>query len=422
MTRTELLEMVRNGENSGVEFKCDTIDNRNLARELVGFLNFSGGCMVLGIDDNGIICGLSRVDQECNQSPESRRTYKRLEEWIMQICRDKIKPEIIPYFEVFYDLEPGKDVAVIEVDRGWTVHHLWHENHRTYYIRVGTTTREASPEELERLFQRRGNLRVEMRGVPGTSREDLDMRRLIDYFGRVRQQLPSDIQEMTWDNLLLNTEIMKKEDKRNLVTVGGILLFGKNPKKLLTQAGISAWAFQGVEKDYDFRDRANFIGPMVSLFGDNGLVDNGLVEQAVEFIRRNTRLEAHLEDGIRRVERREYPDTVIREAVVNALIHRDYLLSSTDIEISLFSDRLEIISPVSPPNGITPDSMRVGCRVPRNQLLTNTMRDYGYVEQMGMGIPRKIIKGMKAHNGTEPDLIAEGERFILRLWKEKKHE
>ncbi len=63
--------------------------------------------------------------------------------------------------------------------------------------------------------------------------------------------------------------------------------------------------------------------------------------------------------------------------------------------------------------------MRVGCRAARNQLIKDTMRDYGYMEHMGMGIPRKIIRGMQAHNGTEPDLIAdlEGEQFTLRLWK-----
>jgi ATP-dependent DNA helicase RecG len=417
MTRAELLEIIRNGENSGAEFKIDTIDNRGLAKEIVGLVNFSGGYIVLGIDDEGGVCGLNRADAS---SGPSKRSYKGLEEWVMQICRDIVRPEIIPYFEIFRDLEPGKDVAVIEVERGWTVHHLWHKNHRTYFIRVGTTTREASPDELERLFQRRGALRVEMRGMPGTTIEDLDMRRLKDYFGRVRQQLTADDTEAAWSNLLINTELMKRDDSHNLVTLGGMLLFGRNPRKFLTQAGITAFAFQGAEKDYDFKDRATFTGPMLPLLSEHGIVENGTVEQAIEFIRRNTRVEAHLDDGIRRVERREYPDEVLREAVVNALVHRDYLLSSTDIELSLYSDRLEIISPGSPPNGITPESMKAGCRVARNQLLTFIMRDYGYMEQIGMGIPRKIVKGMREHNGTEPDLIAENERFVLRLWREKK--
>ena len=78
---------------------------------------------------------------------------------------------------------------------------------------------------------------------------------------------------------------------------------------------------------------------------------------------------------------------------------------------------LEIISPGSLPNGINPERMKAGCRAARNQLLKDVMRDYGYLEHMGMGIPRKIIKGMKEHNGTEPDLVQEEERFIVRLWR-----
>ena len=102
---------------------------------------------------------------------------------------------------------------------------------------------------------------------------------------------------------------------------------------------------------------------------------------------------------------------------VNALVHRDYLLSGTDIELSIYEDRIEIISPGRLQNGITPTRMRTGCRSARNQLLKDVMRDYGYLEHMGMGVPRKIVRGMLEHNGTEPDLVEDGERFIVRLWK-----
>lgn len=107
----------------------------------------------------------------------------------------------------------------------------------------------------------------------------------------------------------------------------------------------------------------------------------------------------------------------MREAIVNALIHRDYLLSSTDVEISIFADLLEVISPGRLPNGITPDSMRAGTRAARNQLLKDVMRDYRYLELMGMGVPRKIIRLMREQNGTETDLVPDNERFMVRLWK-----
>ena len=67
---------------------------------------------------------------------------------------------------------------------------------------------------------------------------------------------------------------------------------------------------------------------------------------------------------------------------------------------------------------MTPERMRAGCRSARNELLKDVMRDYGYLEHMGMGVPRKIVRGMRELNGTEPDLIEDGERFTVRLWKD----
>lgn len=371
----------------------------------------------------------------------------------MQACRDKIRPEIIPYFETIRDVEPGKDVAVVEVERGWNVHHVWHEQHRTYYIRVGTLSREASPEELERLFQQRGAFRVELRPVSGSSLDDLDPRRLVDYFTRVRSQsVPLDEppakwregseeqakrddpdrwrevyeqmlrvwggeQRAAWESLLVNTEILDAGG-RHPATVAGLLLFGKNPKRYLPQSGIDAVAYDGPEKEYAAGERLSLRGPMVALRAADGtVVESGLVEEAVEFVRRNTQVTASLVDGARREDRRDYPEEAVREAIVNALVHRDYLLSGTDIELSVYSDRLEIVSPGRLPNGITPERMRIGCRAARNQLLKDTMRDYGYLEHMGMGVPRKIVSLMRERNGTEAELIEDGERFTVRLWK-----
>jgi len=445
MTRTELLEIIKNGENSGTEFKRDTLDNRKLAKEIVAFANLYGGRILLGVDDEGSIAGITRPN---------------LEEWVMTACRDKIRPEIIPYYEVIHDVEPGKHVAIVRVERGWTVHHVWHSNHRTYYIRVGTLSREAGPEELERLFQQRGAFRLETRAVSGTSIRDLDRRRLIKYFSRIRQQTippsipPNEIKkqaeqkartianerdgeiqwerfyedifrelekkwieesEHEWQMLLVNTEFLSDEPGYP-ATVAGLLLFGKNPNRFLPQAGIDAVAYPGREKDYTAKERLTIRGAMVPLAGSQGLVENGLVEQAVEFITRNTGVKVQLIDGVRRENRWAYPEEALREAIVNALVHRDYLLSGSDIELSIYEDRLEVGSPGRLPNGITPERMLTGCRAARNQLLKDVMRDYGYLEHMGMGIPRKIVKSMQAHNGTMPELIVEEEALVVRLW------
>jgi ATP-dependent DNA helicase RecG len=396
-TRTGLLEIIGHGESSEVEFKRDVVQNHDLARELVAFSNLGGGSVLLGVEDDGAVSGITRAD---------------LEEWVMTACRDKIRPGIIPFFEVVRNVEPGKDVAIVRVTRGYDVHSVWHNNRNTYYIRAGTQSREPSPEELGRLFQQRGSFRAELRPVSGSTVADLDLRRLRDYFGRIRQQeVPADEDEAAWKLLLVNTEIMAEEG----VTMGGMLLFGRTPNRFLAHAGIDAAAFPETEKDYAARERATLRGPMTSLQGaDGSLIENGLVERALEFVRRNTPVSAVLEDG-RRIEKPAYPPEALREGIVNALIHRDYLLTSTDIELAIYRDRLEIISPGRLPNGITPARMRAGTRAARNQLLKDVMRDYGYLEHMGMGIPRKIIQAMKSHNQTDPGLIEDQDRFILRL-------
>ena len=398
-TRTELLEIMANGENSGVEFKRDDLRTQDLAKELVAFSNLEGGMVLLGVEDDGRVTGLTR--------------QKNLEEWVMSVCRDKIRPAIVPFFETIRDVENANDVAIVRVTRGYDVHALWHNNTNRYLMRVGTQSREASREELARLFQRRGSIRAELRPVSGATLATLDRRRLRNYFSDIRQQdVPDDEDGDAWRSLLVNTEIMTEEG----VTVGGILLFGKTPNGFLPHAGIDAVAYPGTEQDYDARERVALRGPMTPLLSGSGeIVENGLVEQALDFVRRNTRMTVGTEGG-RRVERPAYPADALREGVVNALIHRDYLLTSTDIELALYDDRLEIVSPGRLPNGITPDRMRAGTRAARNQLLKDVMRDYRYLEHMGLGIPRKIIKGMKEHNGTQPDLIERDERFIVRLF------
>ena len=398
-TRTALLEMIANGENSGVEFKRDVLQNHELARELVAFSNLEGGMVLLGVDDDGTVAGLTR---------------NRLEEWVMTACRDKIRPGIIPYFETISDVRPGADVAVARVPRGGDVHSQWHNNRNTYYIRVGTQSREPTPQELSRLFQQRGTFRADLRPVSGSKIADLDRRRLKDYFERVRQQdVPADDDGEGWRTLLVNTGVMVEEG----VTLSGMLLFGRAPNRFLPQAGIDAVAFPGTEKGYAAKERGALRGPMTPLMGRDGTVlEAGLADQALEFVRRNTAVIAGLEDGARRVERPTYPIDAVREAVVNALIHRDYLLTYTDIELAVYRDRLEIVSPGTLPNGITPQRMRAGTRAARNQLLKDVMRDYGYLEHMGMGVPRKIVRGMKEHNETDPDLVEQDERFIVRLF------
>lgn len=406
-TRLEVLELMRNGENSGVEFKRDTVEPRRLAKELVALSNLDGGRVLLGVDDDGSVAGVTRTN---------------LEEWVMQVCRDKVRPEIIPFYEVVRDVAPGKDVVIVRVDPGYDVHHAWHDQHRTYYIRVGTLSREASPEELSRLFQQRGSVRAELRPVSGSGLAALDARRYRDYFERVLEgkvAVPADAGSADWQRLLTLTEMLTESGSASMA---GLLLFGRQPHRFLPQSGIDAVAYPGTAKDYATLERAVLRGPLTALLsideqGRQSVVEAGLVEQGLDFVRRNAGTESHLVDGARREDRSAFPEDAVREALVNALVHRDYLLSATTVELSLYSDRLEVISPGRLPNGITVERMRAGARAARNELLKDVMRDAKYLEHMGMGVSRKIVAGMLAHNGTDPEFIEGDESLTVRLWR-----
>jgi ATP-dependent DNA helicase RecG len=404
MRTDELHELIRSGEDSGLEFKRDVVENHEVAKELVSFLNLNGGTLLLGIEDDGTIAGTTRAD---------------LEEWIAELCRRKVDPPIIPYMTWVKDAEPGKHVMAVRVPVGPDKPYArLHNDRRNYFIRVGSTCREASRDELERMFQASGRVSYGLKPVPGSTFEDLDHNRLRDYFTRILQQPCPDIGDLAaWQRLLCNIEFMTEAAGPAAPTVDGMLLFGRGPRRFLPQSGVRAIAYQGVQPDYATRADEQLAGPLVPLFDDQGtVVSAGLVEQSLDFIRRNTTSTAVIDPNGRRIDRPAYPHEVLREAVVNALVHRDYSIVGTDVTVSIFADRLEIESPGRLPNTATVDALKVGFRYARNQTLVNVMRDYRYVDFRGMGIREKIIPGMCAHNGTEPDLIDKPHAFLVRLW------
>ena len=427
MNRTELEELIRNGENSGVEFKRDDVVPERLAKELAALLNLEGGHLLLGVEDDGTVTGLTRAP-------------KQVEEWIMEVARVHLRPAAIPFWETL-KLDDGNVVGVISLpaDAPDKPYKAKRGSAWVTQVRVGTTTRDATDAEEARLYMQSGHLQYDRKPVSGATFDDLDLRRLVNYFRDLRKQwAPEDTGLESWLHLLVNTELMAEARPRPMPSAGGLLLFGLKPNRFLPQAGISAVAYSGTKKDYDAKVRATLRGPAVSLFpalsDDPGqplysllpltfsepgnAVEAGVIEQALDFVRRNIEVTAWIENGGRRLERWDYPLEAVREALVNAVAHRDYTITVTDIKISIYTDRIAIISPGRLPNTVTVDKMRAGYRASRNELIKEVLRDYRYIEATGLGVPRRIIDGMRAHNGTEPDLIEEDDRFLVRLWKE----
>jgi ATP-dependent DNA helicase RecG len=165
--------------------------------------------------------------------------------------------------------------------------------------------------------------------------------------------------------------------------------------------------FDGTDKEYQARLDDVLDGPMVGLWkkengGSRELVSAGIMEHFLQLTRPFLTVEAdHISEGMRRERKWHYPHEVIREVVINALAHRDWT-RSVDIEISVYRNRMEVISPGGLQNSMTVEKMIAGQRSPRNPMIVEVLRDYGYVDARGMGIRTKVIPLMRKENATEP--------------------
>lgn len=392
MLKTELLELIANGENSGVEFKRDDIRPEQLAKEVVAMANFQGGRVLLGVEDDGTVSSIQRPD---------------LEEWVMNIFQNKIHPMILPFYEEV-KLDDGKTVAVVSFPIGISKPYvLRHSGKEEIYIRVGTTSRLATREQQMRLFELGGMLHTEVMPVPRTDMSCLDDARLMNYIRDILRD--PDVPQSTdaWQARLLGLGFLTEAAGNICCTIAGLILFGKNPRRYLKQAGLRVMAFQGDDKEYQAALDEIIDGPMVGRWdidqGDKRLVDGGVIERFMEamtpFISQES---AHVNEELRREMHWFYALEAVREALINALAHRDWT-RFVEIEVSAYSNRLEIISPGTLPNSMTVEKMKAGQRSPRNTIVMEVLRDYGYVDYRGMGVRTKIVPLTKALTGKEPE-------------------
>ena len=392
MLKTELLELIANGENSGVEFKRDDIRPEQLAKEVVAMANFQGGRVLLGVEDDGTVSSIQRPD---------------LEEWVMNVFQSKIHPMILPFYEEV-KLDDGKTVAVVSFPIGISKPYvLRHSGKEEIYIRVGTTSRLATREQQMRLFELGGMLHTEVMPVPRTDMSCLDDARLMNYIRDILRD--PDVPQSTeaWQARLLGLGFLTEAAGNICCTIAGLILFGKNPRRYLKQAGLRVMAFQGDDKEYQAALDEIIDGPMVGRWdidqGDKRLVDGGVIERFMEamtpFISQES---AHVNEELRREMHWFYALEAVREALINALAHRDWT-RFVEIEVSAYSNRLEIISPGTLPNSMTVEKMKAGQRSPRNTIVMEVLRDYGYVDYRGMGVRTKIVPLTKALTGKEPE-------------------
>ena len=405
MLKTELLEIIANGENSGVEFKRDDIRPEHLAKEIVALLNFQGGRILLGIEDNGAISGLQRPD---------------MEEWVMNVAADKVHPLVLPFYEEVNMGEAGR-VAVLTFPQGNSKPYVRrHKGAEEIFIRVGSTSRAATREQQMRLYEIGGMLHTEALPVSRTSFSDLDRVRIENYLKDIIHdpELPGD-SPRAWEERLANLGFLIEPG--GMCTVAGMVLFGKQPRRHLRQAGLRVFAFSGKTKEYQARLDLIMDAPLAARFdvrdGGRHVIDDGLTEKFLRAIEPFITEEPdQITDGLRRDKSWLYPIEAIREIVINALVHRDWT-RSVDIEVGLYEDRLEVISPGGLHNSMTVEKMIAGRRYARNNILMEIMRDYGYIDHRGMGIRSKVLPLLKTHKHPEPSFEANEDYLKTTLYR-----
>lgn len=408
MDHDELARRIRLGEDSALELKqvllargriAERKDERNkIANELSGMANGRGGTMVFGVDDESReILGIP-VDG-----------LDAVEGWVREICNDSVKP---PLDAVIRKIElPGTDgslVALLHVD---IVRSLFvHKSPGGYFRRLGSSNREMSPEVLARLFQERSQSRVirfDESPVPGASPENLDKeltRRFLREDGALTENVLGKLRIVAND-----------EDGRARVTVAGVLLCTREPGQWLPHAQIQAVSYVGERQDINYQsDARDFGGPL-----------DDQVFEALHFVRRNMRTAAT--KTLTRVERPQFSERAVFEALVNAVAHRDYSMAGARVRLHMFGNRLELCVPGDLANTLTPDSMDLR-QYSRNELIVSLLtrcrvrveedrlnRSH-MMERRGDGVPI-ILDDSRELSGRTPEYsVLDDSELRLVIW------
>ena len=354
MNATELVTIVKRGEDSSHQFKETVKDAKKLADEMVAFSNSRGGTIIIGVDNNGKICGLNQQEIE------------KINQHISNAATNNVRPAINVLSE---NIEVnGKTLISVFVNEG--INKPYCNNEGAFWVKNGADKRKVtSPEELQRLFQSTGNIYADEAPIEGTSKDDVNLDKLNDYFQKVYKRDFTEINHSV-DSLLVKLNLAKN-GKLNL---GGLLLFGKHPSRFRPAFIIKAISFFGNDPtEREYRDSEDIEGDLKRQYTDG-----------MAFLLRNlkkTQQGQHFNSlGIL-----EVSQIALEEILQNALIHRDYF-KNAPVRIFIFENRIEIISPGRLPNSLTVENIKFGNSAIRNALLASFAAKMLPYRGLGLGI------------------------------------
>ena len=360
METIELLELLAKGEDSTRQFKKDVTNADSLAAEMVAFSNGLGGKILIGINDNGTVAGLTNDD------------IRRLNQLISNTASQNVQPAINPVTENI----KTDDSLVMLVDIPEGINKPYQDKNGVFWVKSGADKRRAtSREEIQRLFQKSNLIHADEIPVPGVTAADLDLDYFKDFF-QERFGETLDNQKLPLQKILDNMNLLKDGS----LSVAGTLLFAKTPQYKLPTFIVKAGAFDANDlSTTQYNDSRDITGKLSDVF-----------RQTVNFIVSNLR---HIqgEQGINSVGNSEIPAESIEELVSNALIHRDYFISAP-VRVFVFLNRVEIISPGHLPNNLTVENIKSGNSNTRNPVLASFANHLLPYRGYGSGIIRALAK------------------------------
>ena len=353
---SKLTEKIHLGEDSTIEFKRELPRRDSLADEIAAFANARGGVLLIGVDDHGDIVGLDQHNLD------------QTEKTVVEICRDSIEPQVSIFTEKL-QLD-GKILLIIDVPRSLFVH----KSPGGYLARQGSSKRVMPTDQLARLLQSRSQARIisfDEQVVPNTTRDTL----LKDFYLRfIREGAPEDEVE----DLLQKRRLLVRDGPVYRASVAGLLMCNDRPDDYLYNSFIQAVFYRGKIKDANYQiDAKDFKGPL-----DRQVMD------AYKFVERYNQVSARKDLG--RTEQPQYSMRAVFEALVNAVVHRDYSRTASKIRLFMFADRLELSSPGALANTLTVERLRYG-QATRNELLARLLSEITVEDNVGRQVARRYF-------------------------------
>lgn len=357
MTPAELKILIQEGEGTTLEFKESL--SASFARELVGMANTIGGRILLGVRDDGTVAGVK----------DTNNLRARIQD-IARNCDPPVKVLAEPVGEVLVIRVRESEAKPVQCSDG-------------FFWRQGAVTQKLSREEIRDFFRNEGAIRFDLSVCPKFRYpQDFDRAKFDAWLERSRISVRKPAED-----ILVNIDAAERSGGKLLFRNAGVLFFARNVRHFFNQAYITCLLAKGTSKA-DILDRKDF---------DGGIVAD--IEDAMRFIERNTRTAWRIEK-IQREDIPEYPMKALREAIINAVMHRDWFMEGANVFVELYTDRIEISSPGGLPKGMKLSDLGHKS-IRRNALIADMLHRIEFIEKAGTGIKR-IRDEARAQGCPEP--------------------